>query len=451
MSLRTRLILLSTMLVLIGMLLGITFQVTQARKRVSDELQAASELAFQLVDTMLGSVDVADTTGRTLLLSRLQGMEAVRHLDIRLVAGESVVPPLEPAATGMSAPSWFVRLVQVPEVVRQRRLDAGTSVLIRSDAAAEIGEVWQESRDFLVVLGLVLLVLNGILYVTIGRWLKPVQQIVDSLDHAEQGDFSGQVPAASLPELRTIVEKLNRMTTVLRSSQAENERLASLSLQIQEDERRNLARELHDEMGQALSAIKAIAWSLQQRTHNPESPLRLGAEKIGAIATTMSGHVRTMLGRLRPALLDELGLVAALQLMVQQWNQTHKGCECVLKVAPEYGEVAPELQIHVYRIVQEALTNIARYAAARQALVLMQAQQDFRILISDDGNGFDTRHKRPGIGLTVMRERCQALGGQMTVATKPGEGVRITINFPRNIPLTNPANDEVATDHNGVA
>jgi len=277
MSLRSRLILLSSMLVLVGMLFGMAFQVTQARKRVSDELAAASELAFQLVDTMLGSVDEVNTSERALLLNRLQAMEAVRHLDIRLVADDAAVPPVVPGVTDALAPAWFAKLVQVPAVVRQRRLDANDSVLIRSNAAAEIGEVWQESRDFLAVLGLVLLMLNGILYVTIGRWLRPVKQIVDSLDHAEQGDFSGQVPAASLPELRNIVEKLNRMTTVLRQSKAENERLGSLSLQIQEDERRNLARELHDEMGQALSAIKAIAWSLQQRTHNPESPLRQGA------------------------------------------------------------------------------------------------------------------------------------------------------------------------------
>ena len=450
MSLRSRLILLSSMLVLVGMLFGMAFQVTQARKRVSDELAAASELAFQLVDTMLGSVDEVNTSERALLLNRLQAMEAVRHLDIRLVADDAAVPPVVPGVTDALAPAWFAKLVQVPAVVRQRRLDANDSVLIRSNAAAEIGEVWQESRDFLAVLGLVLLMLNGILYVTIGRWLRPVKQIVDSLDHAEQGDFSGHVPAASLPELRNIVEKLNRMTTVLRQSKAENERLASLSLQIQEDERRNLARELHDEMGQALSAIKAIAWSLQQRTHNPESPLRQGAEKIGAIAATMSGHVRQMLGRLRPALLDELGLVAALQLMVQQWNQTHKGCECVLHVAPEFAEVPPELQIHVYRIVQEGLTNIARYAAARQALVLMQAQQDFRILVSDDGNGFDPRHKRPGIGLTVMRERCQALGGHMAVATKEGEGVRITINFPRTFAGNNRHANQVRLNDNGA-
>ena len=226
--------------------------------------------------------------------------------------------------------------------------------------------------------------------------------------------------------------------------------LATHLQEVRESERGHLARELHDEMGQALSAIKAIAWSLQQRTHNPESPLRQGAEKIGAIAATMSGHVREMLGRLRPALLDELGLVAALQLMVQQWNDTHKGCECVLQVAPEFAEVPPELQIHVYRIVQEGLTNIARYAAARQALVLMQAQQDFRILVTDDGNGFDPRHKRPGIGLTMMRERCQALGGHMAVATKAGEGVQITINFPRTFAGNNMHANQVRLNDNGA-
>ena len=156
MSLRSRLILLSSMLVLVGMLFGMAFQVTQARKRVSDELAAASELAFQLVDTMLGSVDEVNTSERALLLNRLQAMEAVRHLDIRLVADDAAVPPVVPGVTDALAPAWFAKLVQVPAVVRQRRLDANDSVLIRSNAAAEIGEVWQESRDFLAVLGLVL-------------------------------------------------------------------------------------------------------------------------------------------------------------------------------------------------------------------------------------------------------------------------------------------------------
>jgi len=81
---------------------------------------------------------------------------------------------------------------------------------------------------------------------------------------------------------------------------------------------------------------------------------------------------------------------------------------------------------------------------------LMQAQQDFRILVSDDGNGFDPRHKRPGIGLTVMRERCQALGGHMAVATKAGEGVRITISFPRTFAGNNMHANQVRLNDNGA-
>lgn len=432
-SLRARLIMLISMLLCVGMLLGVAFQVLQARRQVNEELQAAAELAFQLLDAMLGAVDDPDSTGKAVLLARLQGLEAVRHLDIRLVAAGEQLPPVSAVAEVARAPRWFEQLVAPTQVVRQRELPgSGDRVVIRSNASAEIGEVWQSSRVFLVVLGLVLVTLNGFFYVVIGRWLAPVKQIVDSLDHAEQGDFSVSVPLASLPELRTITDKLNQLTLVLRKSQAENERLASLSLQIQEEERHNLARELHDEMGQSLSAIKAIAWSLQQRTSNPESPLRQGAERIGAIAASMSGHVRSMLGRLRPVMLDELGLVQSLQLMVEQWNQAHRGCECVLSIAPEFAEVLPDLQIHVYRIVQEGLTNIARYAGARQAMVLLQAQQDFRIVISDDGKGFDVRRQRLGIGLTVMRERCQALGGQMQLDAKVGGGVRISINFPRH-------------------
>jgi two-component system sensor histidine kinase UhpB len=305
------------------------------------------------------------------------------------------------------------------------------AVLIRSDASAEIAEVWQESRNFLVVLLLVLLAFNAFLYFTIGRWLAPVQQIVAGLEQAEQGDFNSQVTIATLPELQTIAEKLNQLTTVLRSSKTENERLTRLSLQIQEEERRNLARELHDEMGQAISAVKAIAWSLLQRLHGQDESLARGAEKIGSIASEMSGQVRTMLSKLRPAILDELGLLPALQLMVQEWNETHKGRLCMLVADAGFPALDEQREIHLYRIVQEALTNVARHAEASHVQLELQAGNPLQVCISDNGKGFDPQQQVSGRGLAGMRERCQVLGGQLLLASRPGAGVRIVISFPQ--------------------
>jgi two-component system sensor histidine kinase UhpB len=434
MSLRRRLIILSSLLMLAGMLLGLGYQVIQARNRVSDELVSATDLAWHLLDAMLpmesGNLE---PTARDTMQNRLHTIEAVRHLDIRIIGASEQVLMLGALPAGRAAPDWFVRLVQVPEVERRHPLAAGSNetVVIRSNAAAEISEAWQDSKDFLVVLLLLLLGINGILYVTIGYWLAPVQLIVDSLTYAEQGDFTGQLPVASLPELRTITDKVNKLKAVLLSSKADNERLALMSLQIQEAERRNLANELHDEMGQSLSAIKAIAWSLQEQTKNRESTLEVGAEKIFAIATAMSGQVRTMLGRLRPALLDELGLVAAVRQMVREWNDNHSGCKCELTVAPAFSEVPLEQQIHVYRILQEALTNIATHANAKRAEVVMQAGESFQIVISDDGNGFDPHLQKLGRGISGMVDRCQALGGQLSLFSRPGLGVRLSMVFLR--------------------
>ena len=434
MSLRKRLILLCSLLMVAGMLLGIAYQVLQARKRVSDELVAATDLAWHLLDSMLSmETDRLHPFEKAEMQSRLHKIEAVRHLDIRIQGTAEQILTQGTLPADRTAPAWFVDLVQVPEVERRHPLAEGSNeeVVIRSNAAAEISEAWQESRDFLAVLLLLLLGINTALYVTIGRWLAPVRQIVDSLVLAEQGDFTGQLPMAGLPELRTITDQLNQLKSVLLSSKADNERLAMMSLQIQEAERRNLAHDLHDEMGQSLSAIKAIAWSLQEQTRSLDATLGVGAEKIFTIATGMSSQVRTMLGRLRPALLDELGLVAAVRQMVREWNDTHSSCRCDLIVAPAFSEVPLEQQIHVYRILQEALTNIATHAQARRAEIVMQAGAAFQIMISDDGCGFDQQAQKQGRGLSGLRDRCQALGGKLSLFTRPGIGVRLNMVFPR--------------------
>ncbi len=434
MSLRKRLIIMCSLLMVAGMLLGIGYQVMQARKRVSDELVAATDLAWHLLDSMLpmesGRLEPLE---RADMQRRLGRIEAVRHLDIRILGSSEQILTLGTQPSEQTAPAWFVSLVQVPEVERRHPIaeDSNDSVVIRSNATAEIGEAWHESRDFLAVLLLLLFGINGVLYVTLGHWLAPIRQIVDSLVLAEQGDFTGQLPMAGLPELRTITDQLNQLKSVLLASKADNERLALMSLQIQEAERRNLAHDLHDEMGQSLSAIKAISWSLQEQTRNRDATLGVGAEKIFVIATTMSNQVRTMLGRLRPALLDELGLVAAVRQMVREWNDNHSGCRCELIVAPAFSEVPLEQQIHVFRILQEALTNIATHAHATRAEIVMQAAQNFQIMISDDGCGFDQQLQKQGRGLSGLRDRCQALGGKLSLFTRPGIGLKLNMVFPR--------------------
>src|SRR5690606_18579990 len=288
-------------------------------------------------------------------------------------------------------------------------------IVIRTNPADEVDEVWLETRNFMLVLVLVLLVVNGLLYFTLGRWLAPVNAIVAGLEDAEHGNFSGHIPQASLPELKAIAEKLNQLTTVLRTSKQENDRLTRKALQIQENERRHLARELHDEMGQSISAIKAIAFSIAQRMRDVDAMSAEGADRIGDISSDVSGHVRSMMSRLRPAILDEMGLVPALQVMVDEWNHNHRETFCSLRVSGSFDGLDGEQQISLYRIIQEALTNVARHAAAERVDVMLSADGIYRLVIADNGQGYDATVIQQGMGLTGIRERCQALNGNFAI------------------------------------
>ncbi|HTR00204.1 MAG TPA: sensor histidine kinase [Candidatus Acidoferrum sp.] len=434
-QLQTRLILLSTVLVVACMMFGVVYQVLQAQGRVKRETEAAMNLAWQLIEAVLpsqksGTLEQAE---REVLLTRLQGIEAVRHLDIRIVDGDGTqLTGIMPAAI-VDVPSWYYRAVKAPAIERRRVLtDSGEQIVLRSDAASEIAETWDETFDFLLVLLVVLIGFNVFLHIAFRHWLAPMRQILATIEQAGHGNYHDQVPAPGLPELRNILFKLNEMTTSLRSTQLENERLNQLSLQIQENERRKLAQELHDELGQALSAIKAIAWSMQQKTASPTDMAAKGAGQIGRIAADMTGHLRTMLNELRPAILDEMGLVASISTMVEEWNEAHGHCHCELQADPGFDNMPADQQIHLYRIVQAALTNIATHAGATHAsVVLAVTAADYRLTMRDNGKGFDPSRPRTGRGLAGMKERCQALGGTMALKSGTGAGVELVFVFPR--------------------
>jgi len=431
MSLRLRLSVIVSLLYLAGLLLGSGFLIANARQRVADEVGAAAILASQLLEPLFADAVIA--RDQTRLLDSLQHLDEARHLDIYLEVDDGAA---RVEAARPKAPAWFVALVQAPP---QRYAvtvgDAtGRQLAIRTNPADEIEEVWTETRTFITVLSLVLLVANSLLYVTVGRWLEPVNAIVNSLNDAERGDFSGRVSPGPLPEMKAIAEKLNKFTAMLRSSKEENDRLTQMAVVIRENERRHLARELHDQMGQSISAVKAIAFSIAQRLRGTDDTSAEAATRIGAISNEIGGHVRSMMSRLRPALLDELGFIAALQSMIDEWNRDHREsfCSCNFRGVDEFGALDPDAQINLYRIVQEALTNVARHGQAEWVEVsLSAANRRYTLIIADNGRGFAAAETPHGMGLTGIRERCQALNGTLFIVTAPGAGVRIELTFGR--------------------
>jgi len=199
----------------------------------------------------------------------------------------------------------------------------------------------------------------------------------------------------------------------------------------EEDERRALARELHDDMGQTSTAIRTEV-AVLQRSGGLNEDAQACAKRIGDSAQHLSNITRHMLQRLRPAVLDSLGLRQALTSMCEQW-QISNHTLCYLSFKGEVDHLNDYASVTLYRIVQEALTNVSRHAKAHQVTVeLALDAQGMQLKITDDGQGMaDAQAVHTGFGLLGMQERVASLSGHLDITSKLGHGVSLVIQIPR--------------------
>ncbi|MBI5659450.1 MAG: PAS domain S-box protein [Nitrosomonadales bacterium] len=206
---------------------------------------------------------------------------------------------------------------------------------------------------------------------------------------------------------------------------------------IQEEERRKISRELHDELGQWLTAIQAEAQAIESVAARTSPSVLSSTRSIKQCAESMHEVIHRIVHNLRPALLDTLGLADSLRELERQWCQPRLGISCEFLLEGDLVNLSDEMKITLFRVVQEALNNIASYAQANHVSVHLRrvvgepADADAILLsIEDDGVGFDTGQKFRGTGLLGMRERVIAAGGEFDLNSAPGQGVRIHIRLP---------------------
>ncbi len=210
-----------------------------------------------------------------------------------------------------------------------------------------------------------------------------------------------------------------------------NRFLIHKSLAVQEEERRHLARELHDELGQCMTAIQADAELIHELSRDRDEKITTSASAIVSVSSRMYDVVHSMMQRLRPGVLDDLGLLAALEEEVDAWQARFPQVDCRLVSEGELMGLGERINITLYRIVQESLTNIAKHAGAtRVSLQLVRQEGSLILRVEDNGRGMDTEHPGRGLGLIGMRERVEALGGSLSVQSAPGEGVVLRVSIP---------------------
>ncbi len=267
---------------------------------------------------------------------------------------------------------------------------------------------------------------------------RPVQALVEATRAIARGDLSHRAPVWAEDELgalarsfNAMVEEQDRLLETLRQREVRRGQLLEQVITAQEEERRRIARELHDQIGQALTSLLVGLRNLE----SDPSPARLHELKA-VIADTLDG-VRELALELRPSILDDLGLVPALERYIHTCVSRYHLAVDLQTVGLDGVRLPPAVETALYRIIQEALTNVVRHARARQASLLLEVRGESVVaVVEDDGCGFDAEGLMSGppgehsLGLHGMRERAELVGGRLTVESSPGQGTSVFVEVP---------------------
>lgn len=440
MSLKFRLNLIITALLLLMMVIGAWEMIRNAREDVRAEVESTASLALHLLDTEILAYAATPIGGPDVRPFRLSALGNVRHLRIEFFDVSGTLRDSNMPAAGMKRdvpPDWFTSMMSAmsPPWKETRRsiLFGGRLIgelVITPDPSYEIAEIWSDTQGLLVLVIVFFAAANFFIYWAVSNSLRPVDRIIQALTELERGNLDVRLPAFDLPELSSIASKFNGLAQTLEQSNRRNHALSRQLIQLQEDERKNLARDLHDEIGQSLTAIHADAQAILHSDKGGKNTQE-SALAIASVAQQMMGMTHQMLQRLRPDTLDKFGLKVALHDLTDSWRPRLGGATCITQISGDFSRLEDTTATTVYRIVQECLTNIARYANARRVSIgLLKEDDGIVVMVEDDGSGFDPDAVEDGFGLTGMRERVEGLGGDYELDTAVGKGTRIVVRLP---------------------
>lgn len=292
-------------------------------------------------------------------------------------------------------------------------------------------QAWHEVGRLIAALAIALPLLCGLVYAALARALRPTRSISAGLARIAANDLSTRLPPFDLAELSSVRDVFNHLAESLEVALAERNELTRKLIALQDDERRHLARELHDEFGQSLAAVRALAASARQSAAQDCPALLEECDGIARIATCMMETLRGALFRLRPPDVDELGLAASLEGLIVGWNSHSRGhTHFDIKLSSSADQLPAAVGASLYRIAQEALTNAAKHAGAtRVALDLAVREMEVELTVVDDGGAGDQAVKA-GMGFLGMRERVAALGGRLTFEVGQSRGAVLRVIIP---------------------
>jgi two-component system sensor histidine kinase UhpB len=432
MSLRVRVVAAIVMVLLLGSAAGVGVAGWQAKRALREELASALAGGRQTVASAFEDLPRSDHPARDMrqLVATFDGN---RHLEALLIDDAGAVAFASRAAPASPAPAWFRDLLGdvLPDAHIASPVAGQGTIVLKLLYANDVGALWREFVDLAAVLGISLALGLIAVWLTVGRALRPLSSFSQAFERIGSGDYGANVPATGPAELIRLGQGVNEMTRRLRAMRDRNQGLEEQLRTLQDEERADLARDLHDEIGPHLFAVSVDAVTARRLVNagDPAPALdRLTA--IQEAVAHMQGLVRDILGRLRPTDLIDLGLTAAVGELVAFWRARHPAIRFEVTLPPD-DAVAAERRETLYRVIQEGMNNAVRHGRPNRVEIEVALAPDDCVTarVSDDGVRTG-QHDGAGYGLIGMRERVGAAGGELTIERGETAGWTVLARLP---------------------
>jgi two-component system sensor histidine kinase UhpB len=400
---------------LAALLLGAVLLRFFATAQLIEETEPAARSAEQVATALNAALRTSANPRATLdAFSRSLGNEGAvqfRPAGAAAAAGS----PVRPRSSFARAPAWFAELVAGPEIGAAHPVSIDGSqvgeIVFAPDISADIYEKWIGFLAIAVSAAGLALLTGIIAYFIAGAALRPLRDLAAGLSRIRNGDYDGLLVPAGPPEIRKSCEEVNELARTLSRLNEDNRGLLRKIVSLRDDDRQELARELHDELGPLLFGIRANTVALLDAVPDERAGFRPSAQGVVQSVEALQQANRRILERLRPLHIHELGLIRSIETLLANANKQAPQIELKAEIDPQLGELDGLLCQTAYRVIQEGVTNVLRHANAGSVNVKAVVEAGELLLeISDDGVGFPEGHVF-GRGLTGMRERVRALGG----------------------------------------
>lgn len=425
--------------------LGVKSTLDDIRLRVDHELHVSIEVANYAIEAQIARLEM-ELSQQNIPVDQwssrfhLEDLRDLLHVDIELLADngqllDSNHPDTRDTPTNL--PLWLENYLKAylghSEVVITPIVFAGQhigDIVISPNFAAEWNDIRTYIKKSLIPLIMTFLIGSLIIALIASIILWPVSEM---LPQKSKQTVPARSPFAllRLNQLLAVNKQLKLLKQRYLDTDQQIDMLNQQLITIQESERKRLSAELHDEIGQHLTAIQFDLNAIKHSASLDEA--KTSAAAIDSVHNRMTGIVRSMLQRLRPPELTELGLKGAVTDLFNDWVFRHPHHQAALSLEGDFSQLDETRQLTLYRIVQECLTNVTRHAGAENVRVKVNLRcnnQSVDISVSDNGNGYDPSQSNKGYGLTGMRERVEALSGSFEIVTEPGKGFMFSATFP---------------------